>query len=1677
VDSRRKSRSGYTGRTFSEKLSYQQVATWFDYMIQAGPLNVLSWLRSLMSGLKNLDNPAQRERYWQAGIVALAVKQVLEERLVNDEPVNFLDDYDDLSVTLKKQASHYNKCPPVLRSALKDAFNLAQVHYRKKTGYSAIWRGEGKEKLHAQAVDAQSGFDGLRYQAQSIWVDRQQAIQVLGNEFDPINSDEWCISVDGKTIARADDVYVGNVADYLLEIDQHIAACHDETIKAKLLRQKLHAQTRIHQVKADSLHFTLQSPHVSLEEKCEFLRRFVHPDAVIVIDNESGKPCIDFAIKGNKLSDNEKLTRRLGHWIKKGSITLGGVKLNQDERDGLNQLQAMCNRANEQFNTWVKSNQRIIEGIQSSLDNPDKQRFIQIDDESTLPIAGMNPALQLHGYQNAFVRRMGRDFSGINGFGVGLGKTFTALAAVQYTQSIGVKSKTLFVVPGSVLSNWQKEAQRAYLNTDDCLFIGLSINKNGKGVVKSSQYDADLNKILENRHRKVFMTMEAFERIRLREDTIKAYEKYLRTHDSSFAESQNKKKDEQKKSAVKTLLELLTDKKGSAPYLEDMSIDSLVMDESHAYKNSASTLDVDKARYLSLAPAAQRGIDAQAKAWVVRGKSGKRNDGVLLLTATPITNSPLEIYSMLSLAGGMERLNNQFAGIKGADDFMKTVCVIENGPDVTSDGIKRITNIFTGLSNISLLRHALTATAVIKEAHEVGAQVILPEGEDKPTAIVLPDNAIKRLKQYKGAFRYAIDHLSNKDPNRGDKNAFDQLQQETGESIELIGHPFNLINKMSQYIADPELETRASFWQYDQAQRQQVQTVIEQFNQIKKVEEHSRKGRYTQDKAIVGKVTIKDGDYLKEKLKIHVLAQLLEAENRIVLDSIDPSIQTIFENLAEKAGLNLDVSVSPKLAALLSNIQLEQATLRGATADGEKLPYTKQIIFCDILPLHYKIKRLLIQRAGINTQHIAIITGKTNNSPDEVLAVAEGFNAHGEDNKYRFIIANQKAEVGINLQQGTQAIHHLTIGWTPDSLTQRNGRAVRQGNRTARVSVYYYDAEGTFDVSKRAMVNKKADWISQLISGKEENNLTISGGLTRQQQEALIETVGDAAAMAQIENSIAAQEKRERIERNCKAQLTQLDTIAKQRKFINDYKEVNHFIHQRALQAWDIWQEVNRLQSRLETLKGKETLAIRLNNALEQERQKLNRIVDEVDSSLIIYENNGGYSDFIKGKRWDGLMKAMQQAFNSYGRNKKENFESMIKHNRYHYISEIVTGSILENEWQSEMDMARNLLESAQKEFVRHAQFEGALPENLAEKIASGQGIIYNNQPIVAGTFARQDNALVVFDGTLSSLRHNVGQPVYHARNPDTSSASIKLNHLELIYPGTEGWEACVNEAAALEDTINQSRIERGDEADFDEFSRIIPEIAQRSILVKTARYFIKEHTLPAPYFPHVITPIMAEKSALLSGIFDNQKDIILGRDWKYFTVLVDTDIGNTKDENARFSALIEYALAQKQCLDQATLKAYDQRWYSHIIKNTLNVAVPQDSYQDEFKSYIYDIKEKNSSAEELNQAAQQWLREKTSQWLNWQSIEVDEDLFPHWIQQIIEEKPISTLSNYADNDRVWVSGNTKEWMILIKRYANLHGGKAKWNSRKTAWDMSFKAWQALLNSYPYAANELHLIS
>lgn len=77
-----------------------------------------------------------------------------------------------------------------------------------------------------------------------------------------------------------------------------------------------------------------------------------------------------------------------------------------------------------------------------------------------------------------------------------------------------------------------------------------------------------------------------------------------------------------------------------------------------------------------------------------------------------------------------------------------------------------------------------------------------------------------------------------------------------------------------------------------------------------------------------------------------------------------------------------------------------------------------------------------------------------------------------------------KMGAGMNVQDRLIAIHDLDCPWRPGDLEQRKGRIVRQGNKNHRVHIYRYVTEGTFDSYLWQTVEKKQQFISQIMTSK-----------------------------------------------------------------------------------------------------------------------------------------------------------------------------------------------------------------------------------------------------------------------------------------------------------------------------------------------------------------------------------------------------------------------------------------------------------------------------------------------------------------------------------------------------------------------------------------------------------------
>ncbi|WP_109479105.1 SNF2-related protein [Paraburkholderia sp. C35] len=1300
------------------------------------------------------------------------------------------------------------------------------------------------------------------------------------SDFDPLASDEWCVSADGQHVTHANDYYTGSYADFLKQADAALEQCTDPDIRAKLVKQQEAAKSRVNIVDVSKMTFSLFTPHISPLQKLDFLKQYVSPDIFLTTDAE-GRDVFD--IKQPSLSkwanDEEKaaykaMQRFVKGYLRNQNITTMSKQTDVEQDPAreaalLRRIKEITDNAKAQFDAWARANDEIQVSLRNKLNAPEALRFIEEPDGTPLDIPNLNTVtFRPHAYQYAAARRYARQFSGILGFDVGLGKTLTALASVQYAQSIGVKKKTIFVVPNATLTNWKKEAGKAYLDTSDCLFVGIVQGKDGKDKVDNAQVKLDLNTIRENRHSKIFMTLEAFKLIPLRDETMDAYISYLTEHDDAYllAEEDAMKKRANIAAASKQgNVKDVGEKSGALPYFEDMGIDSLVLDEAHNYKNSKLTSSEFKgAKYLADPAKSQRGMDMQAKSWYVRGLS-TRNDGVLALTATPVTNSPLEVYSMLTLALG-EREVNAMYGVNGADSFMAAACDIEEREEENIVGIMRPVRVFTGLQNAGLLRRLLQTSALIKTADDVkadGIDISVPAYDEVATGVAIGQASYDTIIDYKNRYLEAVERLK-----AGGGDAEDKL----------TGSPFNLIRKMPRVINDAELDTGIFTFSFAADQRDGAQKAIDAFNKKNVVEERDYWDNNA-DPADIRTKVVKDAETGESvsKYLVTIRARMAQAGSAVELLSTDYSTQETLLKLLGANDITPSITVSPKLAALVENVKLENLHPR---YQGK----SKQIIFCDELSLHHKIKLALVEQVGIPAAKIKIVNAVSVDVAG-MQDVQDGYNADGDENKYCIVIANKKAEVGINLQKGTQAIHHMTIGWTPDSIHQRNGRGVRQGNPVETVKVYHYDADGTFDAYKRKLVGIKADWIGALMRG-DSSRVKIEGDLSAADYEMLANAVGDASAMDRINDEIAARNKREKITAAKVSQLQAVRIIEAQQNWLAKFgmggPDARDTDGRKGFAAW---------------IKNK-------NGAAQQTAYKIGELqerLDKTESALMSKRLSTEISN---------LRAKLQTQLEVLDGLQRDSRGLVVVRSEWSAISDDEKATTAYANWQKDLAMASRMRDEAGVTFGNRTD-DGYSGEVL-DQFMRGDAAIVTGNLVALGSFVEYQNKLLVIAKPRKAVDAAKGFVGYNPADQSETEV-LRMTGPVFVEKNTPQYSAAVSRAAAADEQVIANTTS-GFSAESPYLYSSLNGDVREALTVAIPSMMVDSDTisLAPPLFPFILVS-NATGSAFIERIKAEQEPLIAERDFRDNVRLKDMRVLGPKlamDVPGRCAAIRDYARA-----------------------------------------------------------------------------------------------------------------------------------------------------------------------
>jgi predicted RNA methylase len=805
----------------------------------------------------------------------------------------------------------------------------------------------------------------------------------------------------------------------------------------------------------DEIEISPQDGFIPLDLVATWLATLNHGEAVHLVRDKGlvHLADVEYEDHGHGLLDLSQEALLCLGWINHDYVVFqpyAGKDDNIDEirlgyaKDWTERFRAFCEADPERQRAIERSYQRARQGYRAHGYGSEPLKLLR-----------WNPAIVLNPHQIAGARRLDANGGGGLGFDVGVGKTFTLLAALALARQGGRARRPVIVVPQPIALQWVDNIGKA-LPDFRVVVIGLNKKTLSRGLRKG--LETTETDTPEERSRKwarfqggefdvAIVTYESLPRSKMDQDSMLRFiegvsaierEVELKRRNAKMQQKQSeqsyrekkesldakltrakeevehrfgirKQKAQEKQRKLEAKLRELEEKhskrrlterqeaileEGVGAWLAEMlelpegwkhdpdivwqklGITWIAFDEAHNGKN----LHMPSSREGGSVPKFMGNEgEGSHRAWHwyfrccdVQSRGGE----VILATATPASNSPLEFYNLVKLIDDKAWAR---IGIHDPEAFIDRFCLLEPEEVVTVDMQTQTRMACVGFKNLDELRSVVMKLWEFKTAKQAGLK--LPKPKIERVFVNMDAAQEKKYQQYVDEIEYALAH-----PKEG--------------SHKILG----LLQRMASVAQHAQLDEK-----FDWAD-----------------------------------------------------AHLVASPH------------------------------SPKYDALAKRV----LALRGCG----------HIVFSDYVPAHAWIRDVLIE-AGIPAQRIGILNAVVAPTAADRQRTAREFNgSEGVAPKYDVLIANMIGEEGVDLQRRACAIHHMDIGWTPKKFDQRNGRGYRQGNTLSNIEIIYYIANRSQDGSRLDMVRGKQNWISSLLEGegKEVNNPAAQSTLTRKELLVLI---------------------------------------------------------------------------------------------------------------------------------------------------------------------------------------------------------------------------------------------------------------------------------------------------------------------------------------------------------------------------------------------------------------------------------------------------------------------------------------------------------------------------------------------------------------------------------------------
>ena len=438
-------------------------------------------------------------------------------------------------------------------------------------------------------------------------------------------------------------------------------------------------------------------------------------------------------------------------------------------------------RWERQFREWCAADLTRRELIEATYQRTFQGYRAPTPEEAPVPIARWTKAgFRLHSYQTASLRRLLAARGGLAALDVGLGKTAVGIAAVAAARQEGWAKRPVVLVPNSLAEKWVRDIL--------ALLPDYRVGRIGwkKKLIIRGKYagkftvDTDTpedrartwSEFQAGEYDVVVMTYSTLARTSMDEQSVGRYaartaaierQVTLRRRSARRKQRSAEQADravnlsEREEAVINEgvgawVAEQLELPKGwkydPGITWESLGVDLLVVDEAQNFKN----LFMPEEREGGVPKFMGNPGAGSARAWNLDFRAGSVRDktggaGIVLLSATPAKNSPLEFFNLLRYIDpdAFARL-----GVQDSEQFIDRYCHVVLKDVISISGEVEQRGAVVGFKNLDELRGVIFRYGDFKTAEQVG----LPIPEAKPIRISVELDARQEAK-----YAYYLDQI------------------------------------------------------------------------------------------------------------------------------------------------------------------------------------------------------------------------------------------------------------------------------------------------------------------------------------------------------------------------------------------------------------------------------------------------------------------------------------------------------------------------------------------------------------------------------------------------------------------------------------------------------------------------------------------------------------------------------------------------------------------------------------------------------------------------------------------------------------------------------------------------------------------------------------------------------